>query len=456
MNILPGDEFTIVNGYGMYGYDRTTDGLGYTEGGLTGDGDLFYIGVTNDRTGEQFASFCAHGGSATFSAEGYLIAESMNDARYLSAFNFIMDNYNEATGFGDMTFVGKPTSARRIAQVVVWALLGNIDVESGAFENTKLTELEKEAVIATLAAVGDGYAGASVIDVLHMQCKVHGVGEHGLANCQPQIVPVFGTFYVVNEVEDIDVYNKPSFNKTKFGVIRATIGEFAFDLYKKVGEDWKPVDESDFIIPAGEAFTGNRFYTNLIGVVTTDYYLKPGSYMFREVLKTYQVPNADYRMIWKADDLFFEINAMGEVVWSVSAGDLDENGSPTLDNTFWNKSIMQWVGEIITGAGTMGEELDDGYIFYPGGAGGDAVVFEITYPNCTQGGVIWFFYSNEDGSKGQPLMDLAFAQPLDHAWELNTMGDGLRCSVCGLDIGWWDLSPELYAIYQDLGGLGAW
>jgi len=440
-DIQADDLFTIVNGYG------TGAILNYP--GLNNNGDLFYIGVTNTRTRVVFDSFCAYGNAQWFAGDGggsgvgYMVAMSIEDRAYLQAFNYIVDNY-----YSDGDFANHASSARRIAQTVVWALLNQIDITSEAWNDVYLTAEEKAAVEDTLANFADYVGNGSVIDVIYMV----GVDKDGnqlpkedYRNAQPQIVPIFGTFYVENELEEtIDA--GISFTKVKFGgLLEVLEGEFAFDLFKKDAE-------GNYIIKIG------TYYTDASGKVTAEG-LEPGSYKFVEVLATYAIPEADYKFIWKADDLFFEINAEGKVVWAVADEDLDDNGNPTVNNTFWNKSIMQWVKDIQTGAGTMGDELDGGYIFFPGGAGSDTVLYEVSYPTCMQGGVIWFFYSDEDGNKGQPLMSIYFAEATGHIWELSEDGSGLVCNDSGhypIYFGWWDLSADLYEIYQELGGLGAW
>ena len=434
-DIVAGDHFKVYNGYGDFRWGYDDSGIGYP--GLNASGHIFYIGVTNIRTGETIDSYCANGGSTAFGAGDYLIAHSLIEKDWIMAFNYIYDVY------GDLN------ENRVITQVVTWALLGAVDVNSQAFEDTKLKAEEKAAIKDVMENYG-GYVGSGkVIDVLFMTDvnTPYINGQPDYSSCQPQIVPVFGTFYVENEPEDGDFFSGVSFTKTKFGgLVGVDVDEFAFTLYQII--EGKEIKINN---PDADTYPDGNFYTGYFGVVTTGNILAPGSYVFREVPKTYAVAGADYKLIWKADDLYFDINEKGEAIWKNT-----NQNNPTLDNTFWNKSVMQWVAEIQTGAGTMGEPLDNGYIFYPGGKGGDAVIFEVTYPNCTQGGVIWFFYSNEDGTKGQPLMSIGFAEPLGHNWELNTFADGLRCATCGLDIGWWDLSAELYDLYKALGGTGTW
>jgi len=348
-DIKPTDLLKIVNGYG------TGHTLNYP--GLNNNGDLFYIGVTNTRTNTEFASFCAYAGAKWFAGDqsgagiGYMVARSIEDAKYQQAFNYIVDNY-----YSDGDFFLFNSEARRIAQTVVWALLGSVDVTSEAWNNVALSDAEKAAVVATLAAVEAGYVGSGlVIDVVFMlgvDSDFNPLEVEHWINAQPQIVPIFGTFYVVNEEADVTLYSKPAFNKTVYGK-PAGLGEFAFDLFKKAGEGWVLVEAGDFDIPEGGAFTGSRFSTNIIGAVTTDFDLKPGSYMFVEVAKflwdaPYQGVDGDYNLLWSAnypggkDGLYFDMVLVGNqcvVEWA----DYDGDGNPAVDNViackhnaFWN------------------------------------------------------------------------------------------------------------------------
>jgi len=169
-------KYTIVNGYS----NKHLGTLGYP--GLTNTGDFFYIGVTNVNSGKEYASYCANGGSERFAGDnhlgctGYMTGTSMNDARYLSAFNYIEDN------------IGNLNENRRITQTVIWALLGNIDVDSAAFGATNLSGQEKEAVKDVMANYA-GYSGSgTVVDVVYMVCENP---AHTFEYCQPQIVPIY-------------------------------------------------------------------------------------------------------------------------------------------------------------------------------------------------------------------------------------------------------------------------
>ncbi|MCL1804689.1 MAG: prealbumin-like fold domain-containing protein [Clostridiales bacterium] len=176
-----GGEFDLEALYEINYSGAPGRSLGIAE--LNGGGEIFYIGVVNTETNFEYLSFCANGGSERFAGdnyldcEGYLVAKTFNDANYLSAFNFIEDNY------GDLG------ENRAITQTVVWAILGFADAEK--INNSLLTATEKAAVFATLDAVEAGYKSESarkVVGVVYMECEK----GHGYQFCQPQIVPYYG------------------------------------------------------------------------------------------------------------------------------------------------------------------------------------------------------------------------------------------------------------------------
>jgi len=187
---IPGFDYdafyTIENGYGKGGYRIST--LGYE--GLNNLGDIFYIGVTNSKTGVTYDSFCANAGSEFFAGQGGLdctgyyiglpidkLGHDMSLADYLSALNYIADHSS-----GDLD------DERIVTQTVIWALLGAVDVESTAFDATYLTAAEKEFVVAALNAEGNGRG--TIVDVVFMVCDKHDEG-HDYSKCQPQIVPIY-------------------------------------------------------------------------------------------------------------------------------------------------------------------------------------------------------------------------------------------------------------------------
>jgi len=185
--------YTIVNGYNQRADWGYPDGIGYT--GLNNSGDIFYIGVTNTLTGVVYPSFCAHAGSTNFAGDagngctGYLCSTSIREIEeidfdaFLSALNYIEDLYNEPVA-----------NQRVITQVVTWALLGNIDVYSEDFDNTKLTVSEKDAIIDVIEH-SKGYVGnGKIVDIVYLTCDMHGITEFGLAHCQPQLVPIYGDY----------------------------------------------------------------------------------------------------------------------------------------------------------------------------------------------------------------------------------------------------------------------
>jgi len=341
-DIKDGDLFQIINGYGRNGYNSATNGLGLGANSqlLNNNGDLFYIGVTNGRA--NFDSFCAFAGAHWFANDGggigigYMVAQSIKDLAYLRAFNYIVDNYY-GDDFGTFADSGKADQsfARKVAQTVVWSLLGQIDPASDEFKASNLTKEQQAAVIATLAAVADGYVGnGSVIDVVYMvgvDAKYEKFGEKDFINCQPQIAPIFGTFFVENEPEDDtgikddnDIEVSVSFLKTKYsGLLNVAKDEFSFELF------------------SGGSLVGT-FTTDSGGTVTMNN-LVPGSYVIREVLSAsteHAVGNGEFGLVWKAlypkgaDGLYFTIDADGAVDW--------RDGDNEINNVYINKTQLLW------------------------------------------------------------------------------------------------------------------
>jgi hypothetical protein len=438
--------YKIDNGYGS-GYV-----LGYP--GLNNSGDIFRIGVTTGIETDKvyYDSYCYNAGSRAFAGEsglgctGYLVASkdlgNHDYEAFVKAYNYIEDKLE-----------GGLKENRAIVQIVTWILLESIDPENTAFNGINWNLINgfdtsytgdtyykgtdaKADVLEVIANYATYKSAGKIVDVVVLECE-HG---HDYYDCQPQIVPVYkGTHVFVNKLKTtFDV----SFTKTKFGrLLFADADEFAFDLFQ--------------IENGAETFI-ETIYTKDGGVVATK--LAPGNYVFREQLKTYAISGIDdYRLIWKAlypgdaDGLYFTISATGVVTWDYDCV-LDDDGNVILDNTFWNKSVMQWVSEIQTGAGRMGDEFDGGYIFFPEGVdASDDVIYEVTPPNCKQGGVIWFFYSKADGTKGEPLMDIAYTNALGHDHSvLSDVGDSLVCKNCGEQISWWELPEELCSVYLQL------
>jgi len=436
-------KYAIVNGYN---WNKHPDGLGYP--GLNNGGDLFYIGVTNTVSGVEYPSFCAHGGSKNFAGDagqgcsGYMVVQRADmadlenpemDASYgkiLSALNWIEDNVGSLKD-KDGPY-GLVTTQRVVAQTVIWALLGNINVESEMFTTSHLTDDERDYVMAALVAADQGYKG-NIVDLVYMVCEDH----HEFETCQPQLVPIYRSGYIVNRLAD-DIFGVARFNKTKYGgLLSVAKDEFGFDLFK--------------IVDGVETKIGT-YTTDEFGEVTADE-LAPGTYVFRETLSTYEIAGiTGYKLVWKAnypndvDGLYFEIAADGTVTWQ----DADPE-NPTVDNVFYSKSALQWVPiEFITGftgVGTIVGTFDDGFLFASGSEYTD-LDYTITEPTCMQGGVIWFFYGDN-----QPLMSIGFADPLGHNYALNALGDGLCCTRGDFDRGYWQLDAELLFIYHDLGGL---
>jgi len=183
--------YTIVNGYGA-GYV-----LGYP--GLNNSGDIFYIGVTNTTTGEEYASFCANAGSRAFAGQsglgcaGYLVAENFRDdadlSDFVSAYNYILDTYGEE--FGNLN------DLRGVTQIITWYLLEggmNLDLINWAAVEAGTAAIKgipgAKAIVEDVIANYEGYKSTNangIVDVVYMTCE----HNHAYADCQPQLVPIY-------------------------------------------------------------------------------------------------------------------------------------------------------------------------------------------------------------------------------------------------------------------------
>ena len=184
--------YKIVNGYGQ-GYV-----LGYP--GLNNSGDIFPIAVKNTDTGIVYPSFCYNSGSLAFAGqsgldcEGYYAAKKADRnyaeyADFVKAYNYIEDN-----------FEGGLLGNRAIAQMITWTLLGSIDVESELFFNMNWDIINsvrdyykgsdaQSDMLKVLANYKSYQGNGRIVDIVVMECEKH----HDYHNCQPQLVPIFGT-----------------------------------------------------------------------------------------------------------------------------------------------------------------------------------------------------------------------------------------------------------------------
>jgi hypothetical protein len=253
--------------------------------------------------------------------------------------------------------------------------------------------------------------------------------EHWI-NAQPQIVPIFGTFYVENEPEE---GFRVSFTKTKYGgLLPVGDGEFAFELFEILEDETVLVD---------------TYYTDPNGIVTADD-LPPGSYVFKEVPKLfwdepYHGEDGDYNLLWGAnypggkDGLYFDIVLVGNqcvVVWA----DYNGGGNPTVDNVvlckhnaFWNnldfyygtnphKAIPFKGGWIIDF-----DDLCNGYL-----------VPTYQAATCGVAGYIWF-----ECSECYITTNIQVADALEHNWVASgeiaydenniAVGEWYTCTFCG-------------------------
>jgi len=343
--------YTIINGWG-HGYV-----LGYP--GLNNTGDIFYIGVTNTSTGRECASFCANAGSRAFAGEsglgckGYLVAERMDrDLKYgngsvsfadfVLAYNYIEENY------GDLN------ENRAITQIVTWTLLGAIDIDSDEFTNIDWTTIEagegaikgvpdaKDKVEKVMANYMNFRGTEKIVDVVYMICEIE---DHDYADCQPQLVPIYGESGGFNNTTKKDGGNSlnitVSFNKTKYGGLLPVVAdEFAFDLFKIVDDEMILVEANDYI----DTNFGSRFYTADGGSVTVNG-LKPGDYMFKE-LRAIVAGTGDaldgygYKHVWTVRELYFTIDSNGVVTW------YDKDGGTVkavIDNKIVCKGALQFL-----------------------------------------------------------------------------------------------------------------
>jgi len=230
-------------------------------------------------------------------------------------------------------------------------------------DTVNLTPYEKLAVENTMANY-EGYIGsATVIDVLFLTSVKETGDEETYRDCQPQIVPIFGTFYVENEPEESGEDFGVSFTKEKYGgLLVVDPDEFAFDLFKIEGTD--------------EIWHG-RYFTEFGGTVSVKN-LDPGKYVFREVFG-YADPYffidelneelfGTWGFIWAShnyiDGLFFELNALGRVIWDVPEDDLDEAGNPKVDNWLICKHNIMWSAEYNYHGGAVPNPDGDGWIVY--------------------------------------------------------------------------------------------
>ena len=338
------------------------------------------------------------------------------------AFNYIYDNY------GDLN------DNRAITQVVVWALLGAVDVNSEAFENTILTDAHKAAIKDVMENY-NGYVGnGKIVDVLFLtdvNTPFNADGSPNYTECQPQIVPVYGTFYVENEPEDeITFEGTVSFNKTKYnGLLPVDADEFAFDLFKKVNGAWEPI---------------GTYYTDIMGCVTV-VKLAPGEYKFVEQWTTVfdgGLGEGDFagswNLVWKAiypgektDGLYFEIpKTGGDAAWPADY-ELDEAGNPTVNNVIYSKHNVMWAVDAydpsaLTLQGGKFEviELGEGkgkIISFTDWCNGTLEVIEIIDPTCQHLGLVWLGCT-VDGCSG---ISLEFGELCAHDFVyLAIVGDG--------------------------------
>ena len=323
--------------------------------GLNGGGEIFYIGVKNVTTdsrffGDEYISFCANGGSKRFAGdndldcEGYLVASSVNDAKFLSAFNFIEDEF------------GPLGENRLITQVVIWALLGAIDVDKPEFDATYLTDAEKADVLDVLAAVEAGYIGeGKVVDAVYLLCEKE---THTFEFCQPQIVPI---------------YHGYEFDNTEIKIVKGSIAVLVEIDGEEPWEEYEPVYEelgnsTDTLVSlSGNAFGNGHTWVAVDVAAATDgvlrFQIADSSPSNRPVNYFYNVSIEDGKLTVYFDDNLISANVGAYVVndpkdfpgnapshhgQSVTV-DLPAGYGSTVYLYFHNQGGIKWLGTTIVG-----------------------------------------------------------------------------------------------------------
>ena len=313
--------YTISNGYGG-GYT-----LGYPN--LNNSGDIFPIGVVNAETNVKYPSFCANAGSRAFAGQsgmgcaGYLVTERINRGErsygdFLLAYNYIEDKYGNLDDF------------RPVTQIITWALLGAIEIPSTAFDNINWAAVASggqtvagvpgaKGIIEDIWANFESFKSSNkIVDVVYMVCE-HG---HNYADCQPQLVPIYGESGGFNNKTGGGKDGSVSFTKVKYGgLLEVAPGEFNFELFKLVGNDW--VYQATY--PTG------------FGGVVSAGNLAPGSYVFKEkaaIVLDGQIGGYGYKHVWTVGTLAFTINIDGSVVW--------DGGEAVIDNHIVCKGVRQF------------------------------------------------------------------------------------------------------------------
>ena len=199
-------NYQVVNNYAANRFV-----LGYD--GLTDRGNIFYIGITKMGSSPllQYDAFCAWPASSNFAGSSawspgctghYIVTDPAGSPNnvvisdMISALNYIEDNYGGLKPDSSSTVNPLPAgNNRRLTQVVMWSLLGHIDVDSAAFAATNLTAAEKAAVI-DVVKNSAGYVGSgTIVDVAYVSCSQHG---NDYTHCQPLLIPIYDNNIINN------------------------------------------------------------------------------------------------------------------------------------------------------------------------------------------------------------------------------------------------------------------
>ena len=392
--------YTIVNGHG----DRYIQTLGYP--GLNNSGDIFYIGMTNTKTGEEYISFCANAGSKNFAGDNHLdcggyytsTPAEMDIDAFLRALNYIEDN------------IGNLNENRVITQTVIWALLGAVDVgDSALFEATSLTGEEKASIRDVMDNYGDYDGKGKIIDVVLMTCENP---IHTFEYCQPQLVPVYRGFTFDNET-DGEWDSSVLFRKVKYGGLWPIDVEYDEDTYEVLGFETFGFDLYKRNEDTGEFEKyGETYYTDVNGEIFVKD-LPPGDYYFIEIPTTvykdglgYDEFAGSYNLVWQAiypdgdtDCLWFVITKDGETEWGYLEEELLDGVLPVVNNIIYSKHHLMWAagGEDEDPAGNIFIPVETtwlgegkGWIIeFLDNCQGMVQIVEVLQPTCYRPGLVW-------------------------------------------------------------------
>ena len=199
--------YTVVNNYASNRFV-----LGYD--GLTDRGNIFYIGITSMVTGKQYDAFCAWPASSNFAGSSawspgctghYEVTDPSTSpnqfvvADMIAALNYINDKYDGLKPDSESKVNPLPAgNNRRLTQVVLWALLGHIKIDSVEFAATYLTADEKAAVKDVIENSVGYVSEGGIVDIVYVSCTEHG---NNYTHCQPLLVPIYDNGVIGNTLK---------------------------------------------------------------------------------------------------------------------------------------------------------------------------------------------------------------------------------------------------------------